>query len=405
VAVMVGFGVSYLWARLGGRRIRWIILIGAMTLIAFEYQVWWGLPTIPGVVPEPIAALAARADIHAVFDIPGGHLLVDKDGMFLQTGHQHPMITGQVARRSPADPAKIALLQGTLDPALLDAAGVDIVILHKDYASPELDAFARARLGTPFYEDDQFAVFEAPVAGGAPGFVALAPDHDTITTQADSFVYAPEDGWVTFTADVIGADQGVSLLLDGAVVGRWMLDGATTIRAPLPVTAQSYHAISLALDLTCPEHFDSALACRSVALGDITFDFTPTPLSDPTTFERGVTLTRSYTPPQARAGETLSVWLWWGFTQPRDEREIRFVHVTDAAGTLVAQQDITLGVIVPGETRAESVEIALPADLPPGDYTVSAGWYIYPDITNFCVLRDSACVERALTLGTVQVVP
>lgn len=405
VAVMVGFGVSYLWARLGGRRVRWIALVGVMAVIAFEYQVWWSLPTIPGVVPESIAALSARDDIRAVFDIPGDHLLVDKDGMFLQTGHQHALITGQVARRSPADPAKVALLESTLDPALLDDAGVDIVIVHREYDDTGLEAFARTRLGDPVYEDDQFAVFETPPAEDAPGFAALPSDLDAISTQADSYVYAPVDGWVMVSADVAGEDRQIELLLDGVVVGRWSLDGATTIRAPLPVTAQSYHTISLALDPPCPAHFDAALACRSVALDGVTFDFTLTPLSDQTAFERGVTLIRSTIPPAARAGESLPVWLWWGFTQPLDTDDIRFVHVTDAAGTPVAQQDNPLGVIAAGETRAELVEIALPDDLPPGEYAVSVGWYTYPDITNFCVVVDNTCGERVLTLGTIRVLP
>ena len=79
--------------------------------------------------------------------------------------------------------------------------------------------------------------------------------------------------------------------------------------------------------------------------------------------------------------------------------------MTDAAGTLVAQQDNTLGAIAAGETRAESVELALPADLPPGEYTVSVGWYRYPEIANFCVLRGDACGENALTVGTATVNP
>ena len=82
---------------------------------------------------------------------------------------------------------------------------------------------------------------------------------------------------------------------------------------------------------------------------------------------------------------------------------MRFVHVTDAAGKLVAQQDNPLGTIAAGETRAEAVEIALPDDLPPGDYTVSVGWYSYPDITNFCVLTNGVCGENSVTVGTVRV--
>ncbi|MEP7291036.1 MAG: hypothetical protein ABI835_04600, partial [Chloroflexota bacterium] len=131
LALLVGYGVAWLWAKIGTRRLRYFALALLMAAILFDTQFWWGLPTIAGIVPEPIAALASRNDIRAVLDIPWAHPLVNKDGMFLQTGHEQAMIVGQIARRSPVNPAKVSLLQGTLDPALLDAAGVDIVILHK----------------------------------------------------------------------------------------------------------------------------------------------------------------------------------------------------------------------------------------------------------------------------------
>ncbi len=56
-----------------------------------------------------------------------------------------------------------------------------------------------------------------------------------------------------------------------------------------------------------------------------------------------------------------------------------------------------------GDERAEAVTIPLPDDLPPGDYTVSVGWYHYPEITNFCVLSDGACADSAFMLGTIHV--
>ncbi len=79
--------------------------------------------------------------------------------------------------------------------------------------------------------------------------------------------------------------------------------------------------------------------------------------------------------------------------------------MTNSEGKLVAQQDNTLGQIAAGEARAESVDLPLPADLPPGDYTVSLGWYTYPDITNFCLLTNGICGDHVLTLGTVTVKP
>ena len=114
--------------------------------------------------------------------------LVNKDGMFLQIGHHLPMIVGQVSRSTPADPAKVNLLQDTLDPALLDAAGVDIVIVHKEYAGSDggLGALARSRFGSPFYEDDQVAAFEVPkYHGGPPGFTSVPPIQQAPTVIGD----------------------------------------------------------------------------------------------------------------------------------------------------------------------------------------------------------------------------
>ncbi len=388
---------------------RWAMFAGLMIAIGFEYQFWWGLPTIPGEVPAPIAALAARTDIRAVFDIPGYHPLANKDGMFLQTGHQHPMIVGQVSRSSPANPAKVNLLQATLDPALLDAAGVDIVILHRQYDGNDgaIGALVREKLGAPFYEDEQYAAFEVPPPEGAPTFTAELSDATSISTQADSYMYAPGDGWVTVSATLDSAASGgrdAALLEDGTVVQRWTLgDEPLAVRVPLVVGANTFHTISFALNPVCPNNADPALECRSVGLANLALEFTPALSSDPVSFERGVRLEAAHIPADVSPGDTLPVWLEWQFEQVRGVNDIRFVHITNAAGDLIDQQDNTLGVIDAGESRAEAVEIALPDDLPPGDYTVSVGWYTYPEISNFCVLRAGACGETALTLGTMHV--
>src|SRR5699024_5069533 len=130
----------------------------------FEYQFFWTMPTVPAIVPEPVRALNERDDIRAVFNVPWEHLLTDKDGMYLQTGHGLPMIAGHITRRTPLNPAVGFVLQRTLDPALLDAAGVDVIFLQKEWADANgrLDALLRERLGAPIYEDERIAVFEAP---------------------------------------------------------------------------------------------------------------------------------------------------------------------------------------------------------------------------------------------------
>ncbi|MBC7814139.1 MAG: hypothetical protein H7175_23495, partial [Burkholderiales bacterium] len=98
LALMAGYGAAYLWGRFN-RRLLWLLLVPVMAGVLWEYQLFWPMPTIRGEVPDEIAALSERDDIRAVFDIPWQHLLVDKEAMFLQTGHGLPLIAGHVTRR------------------------------------------------------------------------------------------------------------------------------------------------------------------------------------------------------------------------------------------------------------------------------------------------------------------
>ena len=135
LAIMVGYGATVLWDRL--RRLRWPVTGLLIVLIVAEYQAFWPQPTLVGRIPEPIHALAEGDDIRAVMDVPWTHPLAQKDGMFLQTAHQQPLIAGQIARRTPVDPARLTVLQATFDPALLNREQVDIIIWHKRWVAPD----------------------------------------------------------------------------------------------------------------------------------------------------------------------------------------------------------------------------------------------------------------------------
>ncbi|MEO8392281.1 MAG: hypothetical protein ABI700_04735, partial [Chloroflexota bacterium] len=409
VAILAGYGAAYLWRRIRlPAALKWAGLALTLVLIAFEYQVFWPLPTTPAEIPKAIADLGGLRDVRAVFDIPWQNFVTEQNGLYLQTAHELPLIAGHVTRSTPVSPAKLNLLQ-TLDPALLRAAGADAVIVHRGQdGDGSLEALARQQLGDPVYEDGSLALFMTPKTEATPTFMALLSAETTITTQADSYAYAPEDGWGMVSAalrlaDLTGEQRQISLLVDGVVAQRFEVNAEQTIAVPLPMQANQFHTITLALDPACPDHYDAALECRAVAAANMRIDFTPAEASAPVMFEKGVTLANAHLPEMAQASDTLPVWMWWRFDQAVDESAVRFVHVTDAAGKLVAQQDNPLGTIAAGETRAESVEIALPADLPAGEYSVSVGWYSYPAIENFCVLTNGSCGARLVTVGTVRV--
>ena len=239
----------------------WILVVILMVGIGFEYQFWWPLPTEAGIVPAPIAALSQRPNIRSVLDIPWYHPLVNKDGMFLQTGHHLPMIIGQVSRRTPADPAKVNLLQDTLDPALLDTAGVDVVILHKDYDGSDgaVGTFTRSTLGKPFYEDAQYAVFNVPkYAGGVAGFVS--------DVQGDTvYFYAPQMGSATLSGRL---DDYATVALDDQVPQE--VEGMLQV----PITfAAGYHTITLATVFPCPTNDDPTLTCPTVKVTGLALKF------------------------------------------------------------------------------------------------------------------------------------
>ena len=232
VAALAGYGAAYLWARIrAARLIKAAGLVVVMALIAFEYQVFFPLPLTPAAIPQAVADLAARDDVRAVFDIPWDNLIAAKEALYLQTAHQHPLIAGQETRRTPVNPAKLTLLESTLDPALLRSVGADVVLVHRDQDFGALEQLAREQLGDPVFEDAEVALFNTPPTDAAPEFSALPftdVTDEPLSDRADSYVYAPQPGWVTVSAQLaarLAADEGrsVALLLDGD--GRPALEG------------------------------------------------------------------------------------------------------------------------------------------------------------------------------------
>jgi hypothetical protein len=255
-------------------------------LILLEYQFWWltppvpgtipppQFPTIPGVIPQPLIEMAGQADIRAVFDIPWSHPLVDKEALYLQTGHQHPILGGHVTRQTLLDPAEGTILQATLDPALLDAAGVDVVILHRlwDDRAGSMEKFARQQLGRLIFQDEDYAIFTAPDPSGPPIFQAVVSPLAETGSHADSYFYLPQAGQVTFSADLDADGRHVSLLLDGAVIQSWTVSGDLAINVPLAINQAGYHTASLIVEPPCIENETLALECRVLTLSHLSLE-------------------------------------------------------------------------------------------------------------------------------------
>jgi hypothetical protein len=410
VAVLAGYGMVYLWQksarwRIAGTSPRYAILLTIMAVILWEYQFFWPMPVIEGRIPAPIAALARRDDIRAIMDIPWQHAVSDKHALYLQTGHEHPIIAGHIARETTIDPARPSVLESTLDPALLDLAGVDVVILHKTYDNEDtLDALARQQLGEPFYEDDQIAAFEVPAPTGEPVFTAVSASNPEVRDRGFAYLYAPEAGWASFTGSFDAQLRDVTLYLDAVPIHRWRVYGVTYINVPLLVSA-GYHTVTVALEPPCPPIHDATLRCSSLWTADLSADDFVAAEPHPTIeFEQGVQLTGAYIPEQISRGEDLTLSLWWRFDEAVSENEVRFIHVFDEAGNLVTQMDGSLGNQPAGGQWSERLEIPLPDDLSGGIYTVDTGWYTYPAGNRLAVLSDVPGAENGTAyVGTFSV--
>lgn len=272
VAMMAGCGTAWLMCKLprkgrGQAALPLRVLLLSIVLygvILFEYQLFWSLPVNRGVVPAPIAALATRSEVRAVFNIPALHPLTDKDALWLQTGHQRPIIAGHIARETPVNPAKLTLLE-TLDLALLNHEGVDVVILHKQWADAEgvLEALARENLGEPFYEDEYIAAFEVPTLTAAPQPIILHNPPTTITAAYDAiYFYTPNAQ--AFQLRLAGSGA-LTLSLNGLTIEHLTLQSGE-MRVVSLLAQSGYHRLTVAPQTACPSPLVEMLICPAVTL-------------------------------------------------------------------------------------------------------------------------------------------
>jgi hypothetical protein len=397
LAVMAGYGSEAALRRRGA--LISLILAG---LIVFDYQTFFPFPTTPAAIPAAIYDLADRTDIRAVFGIPWDNLIAAKTDLYLHTAHRRPLLAGQVTRRTPVSPARLAILQETLDPALLDAAGVDLVIVHRRYDDGTLYARALDRLGAPIYEDEALALFEPPDPAAPRLFAASLSERLKVTAQSDAYFYAAEPGWALFEADADADMRRTRFVLDGAAISEQIVGAADRVRLPIPLDA-GYTTLGIALSPPCPAVIPSAaLVCRDLRLTNAAVTFIPddAPPSQPAVWERGISLARWHV---HQGDGAVSTWLDWRFEGAVDENDIRFVHLLDQSGGLIAQSDAPLGRLTAGSRRVEVVELALPADLPAGTYMLMTGWYRYPEIVRLRLLTvPTETANDLLPIGALQ---
>ncbi len=111
---------------------------------------------------------------------------------------------------------------------------------------------------------------------------------------------------------------------------------------------------------------------------------------------------------QIHPGEMLDLLTFWRVEGSTDAEVVLFTHVLNETGQLVAQQDL-LSVPatswVQGDLFVQLHRITLPADLPPGTYSLSGGAYTRPDIARLpLVTPNGEIAGDHVILDTIEVV-
>ena len=217
-------------------------------------------------------------------------------------------------------------------------------------------------------------------------------------------LYAPQDGWLDVSAEMRAGGRDLLLLLDNILLQRWSWSPqeADLKHASLSLRAGAWHMLIFVAEPGCSKVASPAMVCRGEALDNFTMDILPA-TSRQARFAEGVTLLAGSLPAQVAVGDELVLRLHWDFAQGRDDLDVRFVHLLDAEGQLVAQSDETLGLLPAGSQLSERIVLALPAALPPGEYGAWLGWYRYPQITRLPLLEPADSEGAVLPLGVVRI--
>ncbi len=386
-------------------RLRQALLLALLlAAVLFDYQWFWPFRTRDSTIPVEITALGQRDDLRAVLDVPVRQRPPDNEALWLQTAHQLPLLGGHVTRESPANPARLELLEATLDPALLRHAGADIVIVHRRHAGQRLLSQAEAQLGPPIYQDETLVVYETPATEAAPLLHAPLESSLRFTTPVDVPLYAPQDGWLDVSAEMGAGGRDLLLLLDNSPWQRWTWfpQKVAMKHASLPLRADAWNMLTFVPEPVCLRALAAGLVCPEEALERFTLEFVPAAMQQ-ARFAAGVTLLAGSLPARLAAGDELVLRLHWEFAQGRDDLDVRFVHLLDAEGRLVAQSDETLGLLTAGSQLSERISLALPAALPPGEYGAQLGWYRYPQNTRLSLLEPANARDDILSLGVVRI--
>lgn len=422
VALLVAWGLTG-WRERGGK----IAAAGFALLILFEYSVTY--PTLPLATPAWYTQIAQDNSPFAILDLPLDSRSYDKEYMYYQISHQHPLVTGHVSRL-PREAftfiESVPLLNGlttSLTPttpdvasqlALLAEAGVRYVVLHKKYLDDAAIAEWRHWFTVPAqYEDEALLVYATapdfdalPVVATLGGAGSIAP---VVAEVAAATVLRPAL-YPGDSLDVALSWRPREIIPAAASLCFYLLDGQETSQ-PLGCQAPS----DILPGTTWPEPegglvhtnhtfaLESALAVGTYRLA-AAFQPTPTPPTALPTTLATVTLYPAqplFTAPTAAVAaaftwddtirlvgydlyhdQELTLTLYWQALQQPPQAYKIFLHLIDATtGQLAAQADYMpqnwnypTNLWQNGEYVLDRVTLPL-ANVPTGTYVLKLGLY------------------------------
>ncbi len=210
------------------------------------------------------------------------------------------------------------------------------------------------------------------------------PAGDNVTLTLGWEVTGPVTGTpaLAVTLGVTGASAGLPVL--GAEAAGLVKPGDRFLTLlPVPTLPEAQGAQPLSAQFGGRTAFTAAIALQGRAISYQP----PGPGPAAALFGDGIELYQAAVEPaRAAPGSQAAVRLvWHAATRPAQRYKV-FVHLLNAAGQVVAQHDSEPGNNdlrttrwAAGEYLDDAHPLALPANLPPGDYRVRVGLYLYPD--------------------------
>jgi hypothetical protein len=419
LAVLAGYGV----ASLGRLKIP-ALLAGLVLLEAFVWPAAHAVPVAVGAKVPPVYRWLVDEPAGPILELPmaftsGGPKL---EYQYLSTYHWRttpdgysgfiPPKHGQIGYEMERFPSERSV-------SLLQALGVRYVVVHTARYAPlawlEVQGAAAevqdltqvASLGTD-------VVYQVAPRTSRPDGLEMSAYFPPLAAAGQpytAYVIAVNHGQRSYAVRPTDVLQ---------VTAAWETDGeatSTVVEADVPlVTSPLGGAAVIPLPLTAPRTpgmhplvldgpsgpLGRWLSQGQVEVGDEGDDAFPVPAR----------LAAWKVPISARPGEPLSVELTWSALGKIDAYYSIYVKLLDASGSAIAGWDGQPGdgqaptlLWTPGESVEDTVAIAVPADVAPGDYTLEVGMYRAEDLARCLTLdKDGAPVDR-IVLGTVRIGP